>query len=366
MPNAAEHLYVHIPFCPRICPYCAFYVLPADRRQISALVTSLLAERDHLVSSGCLSPHPTTLFLGGGTPSALPTRDLAHLLSGLTEGHPPREVTLEMNPSTVSHEKASLLRAMGVTRVSLGAQAFHSTDLQILGRQHTPERIRRSYEILREAGIPSLNLDLIFGLPDQPLERWIQTLDDAMALGPDHLSCYCLSFEEDTPFFEHLSRGEWHRNPEREELFQRATWLHLAGTPWHRYEVSNYARPHHECLHNAAVWRGENYIGLGPSAVSTWNLQRWKNKPDLAAYLAATDTRSWPRTEEETLTPDLIERERLMFGLRTTEGVTVSPVWQEAFQNLARAGYAEPTDGRWRLTEEGLLRADAIAEFFLP
>ncbi len=357
-----RHLYVHVPFCPRVCPYCSFYVLPADRRAVPGLIDALLAELRHRAAAIPLEPR--TLFLGGGTPSALATRDLARLLEALPRPGPGGEFTIEINPTTVSLEKARLLRALGANRASLGAQSFDPAVLATLGRQHDPARIRASFAILREAGFANINLDLMFAVPGQSAASWDATLSEAIAMEPEHISAYCLTFEEDTPFFESLKSRRFHRDPDLEARLFLATRERLAAAGILPYEVSNFARPGFEAAHNLACWRGHDYLGLGPSAVSTVGARRWKNIPDLAAYLDGAAAGVWPEVEAETLTPELRERERVIFGLRTREGVA-TPAHSRAFAELTAAGCAVKENGRWRLTPDGLLRADAIAGMFL-
>ncbi|MEZ5404700.1 MAG: radical SAM family heme chaperone HemW [Verrucomicrobiia bacterium] len=361
--DCARHLYLHIPFCPRICPYCSFYVQPADRRKIPSLVDALIAELHHYRSHYQLEIQ--TIFLGGGTPSALPTPELERLISVLTKHFSPTEFTLEMNPSTVSVEKAEILLDLGVNRVSLGAQSLDQAVLQILGRQHTLEKIFRSYEILRETGFPNLNIDLMFAVPGQSLKSWQETLTRTLSIQTNHISTYCLTYEEDTPFFEKLQQGQWQQNLQVETEFYLTTIEVLEKAGFAHYEISNFSRPGFESQHNLAYWRGSNFLGLGPSAVSTIENQRWQNISDLTLYLEGAQKNQWQKTNQETLSDNLREIEKIIFGLRTWQGIPVNFKFAEKFQRLIDAGYAQETKGRWMLTQEGKLRADAIGEFFL-
>jgi oxygen-independent coproporphyrinogen-3 oxidase len=363
-----EHLYAHVPFCPRVCPYCAFHVQPADRRLAPPLVEGLL--RELAFYHDTLGVGARTIFLGGGTPSALDTPSLARLVGALVESAPHlEEFTIEVNPTTLSPEKARLLRELGVTRASLGAQSFDPAALRTLGRQHGPERIVRTYEILRGAGIPRVSLDLMFGIPGQTHDAWLATLDAAIALRPDHLSTYCLTYEEDTPFLERLRRGEFVQDDARDAALYLDTIARLEAAGLRQYEVSNFAIPGREARHNLAVWAGESYLGLGPGAESTVHPHRRKNVPDTARYLAARPAAGAPHyaevCETETVGPELAARERIVFGLRTRDGAPHDPAFSEAFARLESAGYARRAGDRWTLTTEGLLRADGIAELFL-
>lgn len=362
MMSVVEHLYVHVPFCPRVCPYCAFYVMPADRRRTGPLVDALLEELRFRGRS--MEVRARTIYLGGGTPSALATGDLERLIVGLGElAGRPVEFSIEVNPTTLSAEKAAMLRGHGVNRVSLGAQSFDGGALATLGRQHGPAKIRRTFEILRGAGFQNIGLDLIFGVPGQSEERWWETLAAAVSLGPEHISAYCLTYEEDTPFFDRLAAGEWVRDEAKEARLFLGTRRALEDAGYVAYEVSNFARAGHESEHNLAYWRGRDYLGIGPSAVSTVGGRRWRSVADLGRYLEAWRSGDWPEEDVEEIDDDLRRRERAMFGLRTREGVEVQG-FEEELAGLRVAGYAEVCGGRWTLTEEGLLRADAVAELF--
>ncbi|MBX7158414.1 MAG: radical SAM family heme chaperone HemW [Verrucomicrobiae bacterium] len=361
--ESLQHLYIHIPFCPRICPYCSFYVQPANRRLMPSLIDAILQEFDYYKKKYPL--RIKTIFLGGGTPSALPTSELERLISVLTKHFAPTEFTLEMNPTTVSSEKAKILYELGINRVSLGAQSFDPNVLATLGRQHSPEKIIRSYEILHETGFPNLNIDLMFAVPGQSIESWQKTLEKTLSLQPEHISTYCLTYEEDTPFFEKIQKGQWQRNLEVETEFYLTSILTLEKAGFQHYEISNFAKPGKISEHNFAYWRGSNFIGLGPSAVSTVENQRWQNISDLTLYLQGAQKNQWQKTNQETLSDELREKEKIIFGLRTNEGAAINPKFFDSFQQLISAGYAQETKGRWILTQEGKLRADAIGEFFL-
>lgn len=358
-----QHLYLHIPFCPRVCPYCSFYVQPADRRLMPSLIDALLHELTHH-QQNYLFPIET-IFLGGGTPSALPTSELKRLVQALTRQFSPTEFTLEINPTTVSSEKAKLLYELGINRVSLGAQSFDQTVLQTLGRQHSPEKILRSYEILRQIGFKNINIDLMFAVPGQTLSSWQQSLATALSLQPEHLSTYCLTYEEDTPFFEQLQQGKWQRHLETETEFYLTSIQTLEKAGFQHYEISNFAKPGKESAHNFAYWRGANFIGLGPSAVSTVKDKRWQNISDLTLYLHGASKNQWQHINQETLSDELREVEKLIFGLRTLNGVSINPKFSEKFHQLINAGYAQEKNAKWKLTQEGKMRADAISEFLL-
>jgi oxygen-independent coproporphyrinogen III oxidase len=361
-----EHLYVHIPFCPKVCPYCSFYKEASDRNKVQGFLDALLTELDRF---GPNRISAKTIFFGGGTPSALSPSQLGFLLTGVRDRLDLTnltEWTLEMNPATVSAEKASLLLSLGVNRISMGVQSWDSEILQRLGRVHSVAQARRSYDILRTAGFKNVNLDLIFGVPGQSREQWMETLRATAALGPDHISAYCLTYEEDTEFFRRFQTGEFRQNANEDAEFFAMTMDFLAEHGFEQYEISNYAQPGRECLHNLAYWHGKDYLGLGPSAFSTIGKQRWQNIADTQSYIARTTLGDSTRTFEEYLEEATRESERITFGLRTNNGVLRSKIVQQESEldDLERAGYLEVAGDYVRLTRAGRLVADEIGALF--
>lgn len=366
-PYLVRHLYLHIPFCPKICPYCSFYKEASDRNQTQAFLNSLLSELDQRTE---FEIQCETVFLGGGTPSALTVKQLEFLLAGLRDRldlSKLREWTLEMNPATVSLEKARMLRNVGVNRVSMGVQSFDPADLARLGRVHTADQAVRSYRILRQAAFDNVNLDFIFGIPGQTLGSWLSTLDQAISLGPEHISAYCLTYEEDTEFFRRLQAGEFQQNVEQDAQLFESTMNLLAAAGYEQYEISNYSRPGYECLHNLAYWLGSDYLGIGPSAFSTVGARRWQNVPDTGKYVERVRAGTEPISFEEALTPDLRRSEAIAFGLRTNRGISDADLqpWQTHLKQLRQEGYLETFDRRVRLTPKGRMVADAIAALFV-
>jgi oxygen-independent coproporphyrinogen-3 oxidase len=355
-----RHLYAHIPFCPKVCPYCSFFKEASDRNKTRAFLDAMLAESERHAAT----LRPETVFFGGGTPTALSTGQLEYLLGGLRERvdfSAVREFTMEMNPATVSLEKAARMRELGVTRVSMGVQSWDPGLLHTLGRVHSADQARRSYEILREAGFTAVNLDLIFGVPGQTPDQWRASLETTVGLQPDHISAYCLTYEEDTEYFRRLTEGIYQPDDDRDIAFFETTMEVLEGAGYAQYEISNYARPGQECRHNLAYWQGADYVGLGPSAFSTVGDRRWKNISDTVAYVervtAGADT--WDFSEP--LDPATRRAEEIAFGLRTNRGVAASALPAERTAALAREGYLRQEDGTWKLTRKGRLVADELA-----
>jgi oxygen-independent coproporphyrinogen-3 oxidase len=366
-PLGIQHLYVHIPFCPKICPYCSFYKEASDRNKVQGFLDALLVELDRF---GPDRLSVQTIFFGGGTPSALSPSQLDFLLTGLRDRLDLMnltEWTLEMNPATVSAEKATLLLSLGVNRISMGVQSWDSDILQRLGRVHSAAQARRSYDILRTAGFENVNLDLIFGVPGQSREQWMETLRETVALGPDHISAYCLTYEEDTEFFRRFQTGEFRQNSNEDAELFAMTMDFLSEHGFEQYEISNYARPGRECLHNLAYWHGKDYLGLGPSAFSTIGRRRWQNIADTQSYIAKTARRDSARTFEEHLEETTRESERIIFGLRTNHGVLRSKIVQQESEldDLEKAGYLEGVGDYVRLTRAGRLVADEIGAVFV-
>lgn len=358
-----EHLYVHIPFCHRICPYCAFYKHTPGNTQMAAFVQAVLAEAARWHGQ----VQPRTVFFGGGTPTALSETHLERLLSGLHDTLDlslVSEFTIEANPMTITTSKAAMMRRLGVTRISLGVQAWDALTLTTLGRDHSAEVAKETYAILKDAGFPSLNIDLMFSVPGQPKVAWSETLATTLALKPDHISAYNLNYEEDTDFYEKLKRGLYREDPERDadDFYLAIDTLEAAG--FRHYEISNYATPGHESVHNAAYWFGKDYLGLGPSAVSTQGLTRWKNMPDTQRYIDAVQAGVRPQQEAEQLTPEQHRLERIALELRTAQGVELerlSGVPARTLTMLQEEGFAAIIDSHFRLTRKGKAMADSIA-----
>jgi oxygen-independent coproporphyrinogen-3 oxidase len=366
-PPVVQHLYVHIPFCPKVCPYCSFYKEASDRNKVQGFLDALLIELDRF---GPDRLSVQTVFFGGGTPSALSPSQLDFLLTGLRtrlDLTDLKEWTLEMNPATVSAEKASLLLSFGVNRISMGVQSWDSEILLRLGRVHSAAQARRSYDVLRAAGFENVNLDLIFGVPGQSRAQWMETLRATVALRPNHISAYCLTYEEDTEFFHRWQTGEFRQNADDDAELFAATMDFLGEHGFEQYEISNYARPERNCLHNLAYWQGKDYLGLGPSAFSTVGNRRWQNIADTQSYLTRAAQGDSTRAVEEHLEDTIRESERVIFGLRTKNGVLRSQFGDQEAQldDLEKAGYLETAGDRIRLTRAGRLVADEIGTLFV-
>lgn len=356
------HLYLHIPFCHHLCPYCGFYKHTPGNLANRAFVDAILAEADRRGSS---SLAPETVYLGGGTPSLLSPTLLERLLRGLAERFNlsrVSEYTMEANPATYDLEKARLIRSLGVDRISLGVQSFQESVLKTLGRDHTPEEAIAAFETLRAAGFENLSLDLMFSIPGQDADLWHADLDQAIALAPEHFSAYNLTYEEDTEFLTKHQRGELDSDEDRDAtlFYEAIDRLETAG--YTHYEISNYARPGFESRHNRAYWAGADYLGLGPGAVSTMNGERWKTLPDTAAYVRATQAGIDTRVEIEVLTEEDRRLEAVAMRLRTQEGAPLDLLpSHDPLESLIQEGWVVVENDHIRLTREGKALADPIA-----
>jgi len=266
-----------------------------------------------------------------------------------------------MNPATVSLEKAAALLARGVNRVSMGVQSWDDGLLQTLGRVHNAAQAERSYRILREAGVPNINLDLIFGIPGQTVTQWQESLQRTITLGPDHISAYCLTYEEDTEFFERFTRGEYAPEEGRDAGFFEEAMDALAAAGYAQYEISNYAKPGAESLHNLAYWNGDDYAGLGPSAFSTRAGRRWRNVADTSSYIARVEAGEPLPDFAEDVPEALRAAEQTAFALRTAGGISPDGADPIKLAALESHGLVTRSNDRVVLTRRGRLVADEVA-----
>jgi oxygen-independent coproporphyrinogen-3 oxidase len=362
-------LYVHVPFCATTCDFCAFY----QTRPTAAAVKGFLECVAREASLVPWTRRVSTVFWGGGTPGLLAAADIERLAAAVRgrTGGAPLEWTVELAPGSVTQQRLAALRDAGVNRVSLGVQSFQPGMLDALGRRHSAGQARRAYDRIRAAGFPSVNLDLMFALPGQTAQSWADDMREAAALAPDHISTYCLTFEEDTALWVKLSQGRVRLDPRKEAGFYKSTWERLASAGYVQYEISNFARPGHACLHNLNTWRMGEWIGLGPSAASQHGGWRGANPADLGEWsrgIARGERMTEDRTE---LTPELLAEDSLIFGLRMNEGVDLAVLrrrfpgapWREFEARIARLGgdgLVKISGSKVRLTERGRLLADAV------
>jgi putative oxygen-independent coproporphyrinogen III oxidase len=362
-------LYVHVPFCLTRCGYCDFNAHAGLDRLKRPYVEALRREADQTapVWDGVRF---VSVFLGGGTPTTLSSGAIGSLLDhfrsrfDLEAG---AEVTCEANPDTVDRRSLEELRSAGITRLSLGVQSFDPAVLAALERVHPPSSARRSYAEARRAGFDDINVDLIFGAQGETVASWLHTLKEALALGPEHLSCYALTVEPGTPLGAAVAAGT---NPAPDpdlqaQMYETACRL-LASAGYRHYEVSNWARPGHECLHNLGYWEGRAYLGLGAGAHSYRDGRRWWNVRPPGRYIELTTGGHTPGGGGETLDPEARRLERLLLGVRRAEGVPAGWVPAEAAAELAARGLARLEGGRFALNDRGLFLASEVVLALSP
>jgi len=363
-------VYVHVPFCATTCDFCAFYQTVPKGDAVRRYVDAVEAEAA-LVNWD--SRRAATAFWGGGTPGLLKPAELEQLgrIMLLYAGQP-AEWTVELAPATVTPDRLAVLKQLGVTRVSLGVQSFDAGLLDALGRQHTPAQIHRAYDLLRAQGFASVNLDLMFALPGQTETQWRADLTEAVRLAPDHLSTYCLTFEEDTALWVKLSQGKVKLDPAKEAAFYVKTWEFLEAAGYAQYEVSNFARPGHQCRHNLNTWHMQEWVGLGPSGASQHAGWRAANPSDLALWHADLAAGRRATADRVALTNDLLAADAVIFGLRMNDGVSL-PRLRRRFPSTGWTGLEDllpkfllggllvaTVEGRISLTPRGRLLADAV------
>ena len=370
-------LYVHLPFCVAKCHYCDFYSVPAQGQDISGVVEAILFE-----ATVRAPRHPATVFVGGGTPSLLDIEQLTRLFDGLQEATAFREtageVTIECNPESLDRDKAAAMLDLGVTRSSIGFQSLDRATLKLFGRVHDADQAFRAFEAVRAAGFASVNVDLIYAAPGHEPESWRESLHRVLDLHPEHLSAYNLSFEQETTFARWLAEGRI-RSPDEElelELFAITRELTASrGLP--PYEISNYARPGHQCLHNVNYWNNGSYVGLGPSAVSHLSGRRAGNAREIDDYLRCCRASGNAEVWTERLGPRAKLGETWWIGLRASRGVDphhardvadwIEPAdpAQELADLMVGQGLLERRHERYCLSERGLPLTDRISAEFL-
>ena len=370
-------LYIHIPYCKSKCRYCDFASAPVDG-SVSAYLAAL-AEEASKVSGTIRSAR--TIFVGGGTPTVLSPEQIARLFEHLRETFeilPDAEITVEANPCTLSPAMAAALAGGGVNRVSLGAQSFVDAELFFLGRTHEAVDISRSFRLLRDAGIGNINLDLIYAIPNQSLESWRYSLSRALELEPEHISAYCLTFEQATPLWHALKKGKIQKKSDEEELaFYEAARETLAQYGYEHYEISNFALPDKRSRHNMVYWSNDEYLGLGAGAVSYIGGERIANRRKPAEYIRAMKAWGTARCEIERIPRRMQAVETIIQRLRLREGVDCAAftsrfgfhpkkVFDGSFDKLIRAGLLEQTSDTLRASLKGWRLANEIALEALP
>ena len=364
--------YFHVPFCRHKCHYCDFYSFVDTESRELAYVERLEEELQDALEF--LTVPIETVFVGGGTPTMLGADLLGRMLSSIRRTLPissNAEWSVEANPETVNEVVADALAQSGVRRVSLGAQSFNPKLLKALERDHDPASVERAVGLLRRAGIPQVNLDLIFAIPGSTIADWEADLLRALSIGPDHLSAYGLVYEPNTPLTVKLRKGAVTRLPEDEEAEQYEFVVEkLAKSGYERYEISNWSLPGMACRHNILYWENADWWAFGPSAAAHGNGVRWRNIPRLATWLE--NRPSAPVEEIECLGADANAGESFMLGLRLMKGMPLervemllscgenAPRRRRSIETFTRDGLLEQVDGHLRLSARGFMIADTV------
>ena len=367
-------LYVHIPFCVRKCQYCDFLSGPSDEETKDRYIEALLKEiraAEHTEDYEIVS-----VFIGGGTPSALKAEAIASIMRTLQEQFffcEDAEVTIEANPGTVDLEKLTIYRNVGINRLSLGLQSTDAEELKLLGRIHSYEEFLKSYEWAREAGFSNINIDLMFAIPGQTGEAWRQHLYQVAELNPEHISAYSLIIEEGTPFAEQNldlpdEDTEYQMYEDTAEILERYGYR--------QYEISNYAKQGYMCRHNAGYWQRREYLGFGLGATSLYGGMRFSNTHQMQEYLKESRNPDQIRKDVTVLSRNEQIEEFMFLGLRMTEGISekkfeenfdvrLMDVYGDILQKYEETGFMEHIETKWRLTRKGIHVSNHILADFL-
>ncbi len=371
-------LYIHIPFCVKRCHFCAFYLVVQEEKRIQRFLAALDREiRMYAAQLGRADDHISTVYVGGGTPTALSSRQLACVLrtvKATCSATHDCEVTVEATPESLTIDYLDMLQDANVTRLSLGIQTCHARERDCLGLSSTIEEALRGIRYVKESGFVNFNVDLIYGIPGQTFSSWELTLRQVLECDPAHLSCYALSVEEGTRFNVAFRKGALdlvETEVEQQFLTQAADALACAG--YDHYEISNWAKPGYACRHNLRYWTGQDYIGLGPSAQSYVSGCRFGNVADLGQYCRQLEHGELPVAEREHLSIAQQVKERVVFGLRLLEGVATNTVridqqdsvWKRSLASLLDEEYLIHTDSRLALTDKGRQFADMVGQELL-
>lgn len=367
-------IYVHIPFCLRKCPYCAFYSEPAAQHDTKAVVDAIVDELALYASAEPLH----TVYIGGGSPTCLPAPMLCDLITEITMRlGQAEEVTVECNPAQADASLFGALRRCGVNRLSIGVQSFNADELEMLGRSHSVGAAEQSIVDARTAGFENIGLDLIFGIPGSTVETFGYSLKNATALEPTHISAYSLTWEEGTPLTQALGKGRITVVSEEEERkMYRQLCQTLAAAGYGQYEISNFARAGYECRHNLRYWQNKPVLGLGPAAAGWYRGQRTANVANIERYVTRIQAGEFAYFEIERPDALQIASETAILGLRMTKGIALvefvrttgydaTQLFAEAVDTHHRSGLLEQTATHLRLTEQGRSFADAVSCDFI-
>ncbi len=379
MKKSHPGIYIHIPFCRSKCGYCDFYSV-TDLTCINSFVDALVMEINLI--SAHLNPSEIfdTIYFGGGTPFLLSKNQLQILMESLYTNFSLSKdinITLEVNPGTLSEQPLKDIKTLGVNRLSIGFQSFIDEELKLLNRIHTSADNFEAFNISRLAGFEDISIDLIFAIPNQTLGDWKYSLDKAIGLKPEHISVYNLTYEKGTPFYNLKEAGHLqHKNEDEELLFYTTAIDRLQQNGYIHYEISNFAQnPKLISKHNIKYWNHTNYLGFGPSAHSLWQDKRWSNDASIISYMNNLNEGKYPDRSEENINRKTKEFEKIFLSLRTISGLNIIE-FNESFKcsfmdkyknevdELLNSGFAQLTDNTIHLTSKGLYICDEIVSNF--
>ena len=382
MPNTPAGLYIHIPFCQKKCFYCDFYSI-TDLTQISPFINALKHEMQMVPQK---PPVFDSLYIGGGTPSVLGAEAIGQIIQFAGQAfniQSDAEITLEANPATVNLDNLQACRKSGINRLNIGVQSFQNNNLQFLGRLHSADDAFSSLEWARQAGFDNIGLDLIYGLEGQDEKNWLIDLKRAVNIKPQHLSCYMLTTESGTPLAQDVKTGRTHLpSDENMRALFDMTIDFLTTHGYEHYEISNFARRSKDqddanmSRHNLKYWSFAPYIGLGPSAHSFLEPERYWNHRDVAEYIKQIEAGNLPIADKEELTQEQLIMETIYLGLRTMRGIDLysfndrfgidfSQTFGEIIAELEAEEMLKIDERRCALTRKGLLLLDSIATRFI-
>ena len=367
-------IYVHVPFCRARCRFCAFYMERLSEDRVQAFMDGLAHEfRLYARDLGLRKMPVHTIYFGGGTPTTLAPRQLARILDDIRYWfavEDDAEISIEAHPGTVTPESLESLRQSGFARLSVGTQSFDQNELRELGGRVFGAEVRQAISWARSAGFTNISLDLMYGFPGQSMESWQRTLDEALAFSPTHLSCYAYTLEEGSPFHREIMQGKRSAPDQEFQLVLEDEAVdRLVAAGFKRYEISNYCRADYECRHNMRYWHVLPYLGLGPSAQSSLGHARFGNMADLKSYADSLKRGTLPLDEVTSLSPDQVDRERMVWGLRMLSGVPVrmkateqKTALLQTIRQLGEQGLLHvEKQGRVRLTDLGMRFVDTVA-----
>jgi len=363
-----EYLYIHIPFCIKKCLYCDFLSVSYNEALAKAYTDALCKE---LILKKDMAGGLRTIYIGGGTPTILPDECFKQLFACLKENYSlatSAEITVEANPGTIDESKINTLLSLGVSRLSIGVQSFNDNELKTLGRIHTSDEAMRAIEAVKKSGIKNFSIDLMYGIPEQTLDSWKQTLAKAVEFSPTHISSYELTPEKNTPLYEMINIPGGVKMPDEELVLSMYSYAidYLASKDYKHYEISNFALPHFKCVHNLNYWDRGEYIAAGAGSHSFIKGFRSKNTDDIRRYIKDLNKGIIPETESTEIKCEDAIKEFIFLGLRKTKGISIENAEDfgikllDVSSDLIDNGYLEVKRNHLRLTRKGIVISNTI------